>query len=76
MQHGEPTVAKRKPAKDEPKAELKFEAKTERVELIASPSWLARQEESADMLGLSLAAFIRMACEKESRRLRGSPDGD
>jgi hypothetical protein len=53
----------------------KPERKTERVELLAPKSWVQRMTETAEGLGLSLAAFIRLACEEKARRLEGQPDG-
>ena len=70
----EPTVAKGKQRPPEP--QRADEPMSERLIFHAGPEWVERMDVARRKLGLSMAAFIRMSCEKEARRLEGKSDGD
>lgn len=49
-------------------AEPKREAKEVRVNILAEKSWHKRVEKAAVAMGLSLSAYIRIACNEKIRR--------
>lgn len=52
----------------------KPETKQARVNFVAEESWVKRVERTAKDLGLSLSAYIRLACNEKIRRDKGSND--
>lgn len=57
------TVAERKP-----KSAPKPENKEERVTFVAEPSWVREIERLARDVGLTLSAYIRVACNEKKKR--------
>lgn len=57
-----------------PMAKAPKSPKTEKVEFMASPPWVRKFEKEAEKFGLSLSAYVRLACEEKHARDHRKPD--